>query len=469
MDNLEIDPLGADGLAEFASALRTGANTSEKATRAYLARIEKIDPRLGAYQHVAADSAIETARAMDQLLAAGVDLGPLMGVPIAVKDLFAVDGMPSTAGTQLDVNDLIGSEGPVISKLRQLGCVILGKVKTVEFALGITGVSSPRGTPVNAWDAKDERLPGGSSSGSAVATAAGLCAFAVGSDTGGSVRVPAALNGIFGLKTSFGRLSNKGAFPLAAHLDTVGLLTRSAADAAIVYSNLTGEPLVSAASVSMLRLGRPSNYFYDNIDPIISDRVEAALEALRSAGARIVDLEVPEAPEREEYFPKVLPACLIASLGKERTAAGLELMDPVIAKRVASGFEVSAVEYLELENRRTLSREKAVGRFANLDAWVTPTTANYAPTLSALEDPEVGLSMALGMTRNTQPGNYLDLSAASIPLPKENYALPAGIQIMCPPSQESHMLSIALAFERLLGKPVLPDVSGFSLSIATGS
>lgn len=462
MGNLENDPLGAGGLAEFAVALRAGSISSETATQAYLARIQKLNPRLGAYQYVAVESAVETARAMDLLLSAGIDLGPLMGVPIAIKDLIAVDGMPTTAGTLLDVSDLIGSEGPVIKRLRQLGCVILGKVKTVEFALGITGVSAPQGTPLNAWDAKHARLPGGSSSGSAVATAAALCAFAIGSDTGGSVRVPAALNGIFGLKTSFGRFANDGAFPLAGHLDTIGLLTRSANDAAIAYCALSSEFMPDPVPVSTLRLGRPSNYFYDGIDPEVAERIQAALDSFEAAGARIGDLEVPEAPEREQYFPTVLPVCLIASLGRERATSGLHLMDPVIAKRVATGFDVSAIEFLELENRRTKSRKSALARFDNLDAWVSPTTSTYAPQLSELNDPEVGLAMALGMTRNTQPANYLDLTAASVPLPMAGHALPAGLQIMCPPAEETRVLAIALGLERLIGRPALPDVSGFA-------
>jgi aspartyl-tRNA(Asn)/glutamyl-tRNA(Gln) amidotransferase subunit A len=154
----------------------------------YLAGIEQLDPKLGAYGHVNATRALDAARALDDLLAAGVDLGPLMGVPVAVKDLFAVDGTPTTAGSDLDVAELIGSDGSFVKGLRRAGCVILGKTKTVEFAFGAVGTNSVRGTPWNPADAQVHRIPGGSSSGSAVAVAAGLCAFAIGTDTGGSVR-----------------------------------------------------------------------------------------------------------------------------------------------------------------------------------------------------------------------------------------------------------------------------------------
>jgi aspartyl-tRNA(Asn)/glutamyl-tRNA(Gln) amidotransferase subunit A len=197
------DPLAQGGIAGYGRRLRQGAITAAAATEAYLERIAALDPKLGAYQHVAAEQALASARALDRLLAAGTDLGPLMGVPVAIKDIFAVDGMPTTAGSQLEVADLIGPEGPFVQALRRAGCVILGKVKTVEFALGAVGISRPRGTPWNPWDAAMHRIPGGSSSGPAVAVAAGLCGSAIGSDTGGSVRLPACFCGTFGLKTSW--------------------------------------------------------------------------------------------------------------------------------------------------------------------------------------------------------------------------------------------------------------------------
>ncbi len=200
MMTLPADPLIDGGLGTFARRFRAGEITSEEATRAYLTRIEALDPRLNAMEHVAAELSLETARAMDKLNAANTDLGPLMGVPITVKDLLTVQGMPLTAGSNIDISDLADpQEGPFIKALKRSGCVILGKTKMVEFSLGITGVSAARGTPRNPWDMETQRLPGGSSSGAAVAAAAGLCAFAVGSDTGGSVRLPAALCGLFGL------------------------------------------------------------------------------------------------------------------------------------------------------------------------------------------------------------------------------------------------------------------------------
>ena len=459
---LDKDPLAGGGLAEFARNFRSGAISSVQATQGYLARIEALNPRLQAYEHVAADQAIATAHAMDALFAAGTDLGPLMGVPIAVKDLIAVEGMPTRAGTRLDVADLIGPEGPVVRALRRAGCVILGKTKTVEFALGITGLSKPRGTPVNPWDPGTVRVPGGSSSGSGVATAAGLCAFAVGSDTGGSVRVPAALNGVFGLKTSFGRLSNEGAFALARHLDTIGLLTRSARDAAIAFAELTGQTPPAPARIDHLRLARPDNYFFENLDPDLESRAEAGLAQIQAAGALIEGLLIPEAPEREDYFPVALPVCLLADLGRDRFFAGRDMIDPVIERRIAAVLEVSASDYVALERRREASMTRALQRFEGFDAWISPTTAIYPPPVESLADPQAAFDLALGMTRNTQPANYLDLCAVSIPLPMDGHALPAGLQVMCPPGQEERLLAIATGIERLLGQPQLPVVENFS-------
>jgi aspartyl-tRNA(Asn)/glutamyl-tRNA(Gln) amidotransferase subunit A len=453
----EKDPLADGGLAEFARNFRSGAISSVQATEGYLARIEALNPRLEAYEHIAADQALATAHAMDALRAAGTDLGPLMGVPIAVKDLISVEGMPTRAGTRLDVADLIGPEGPVIKALRRAGCIILGKTKTVEFALGITGLSQPRGTPVNPWDAGTVRLPGGSSSGSAVATAAGLCAFALGSDTGGSVRVPAALNGVFGLKTSFGRLSNEGAFPLARHLDTIGLLTRSAHDAAIAFSELMGHALPAPAKLDHLRLARPDNYFFERLDPELGSRVEAGLAQMQAAGALIEGLLIPEAPEREAYFPVVLPVCLLADLGRERFLAGRGMIDPVIERRIAAALEIAASDYVALERRREASVKRALQRFEGFDAWISPTTAIYPPAVESLADEQTAFDLALGMTRNTQPANYLNLCAVSIPLPMDGHAFPAGLQVMCPSGKEEQLLAIAIGIEALLGLPQLPE------------
>ena len=186
------DPF-ADGLAKFALDVRSSNLSFEAATQATLSRIEKLDPSLNAFECIDNERAQATAAALDQMLNNGTDLGPLMGVTVAVKDIIAVDGMPGTNGSNYSAEHLQYAEGSLIKKLRAAGAIIIGKTKTVEFALGPTGINKSRGTPWNPWDASEHRIPGGSSSGSAVAVAAGLCGFALGSDTGGSIRIPCLL------------------------------------------------------------------------------------------------------------------------------------------------------------------------------------------------------------------------------------------------------------------------------------
>ncbi|MDP6883842.1 MAG: amidase, partial [Rhodospirillales bacterium] len=264
--DIPSDPLEDGGIRRFGERLRKGEITSEAAVKAYLGRIEALEPHLRAYEFVAADQALAVARSLDRLLTAGTDLGPLMGVPVAVKDLLAVEGMPTTAGSKVEVSDLIGAEGAFVKALKGAGCVVLGKTRTVEFALGGAGINRVRGTPRNPWDADVFRAPGGSSSGSAVAMAAGLCGFAIGSDTGGSVRGPAAFCGVFGLKTTKGLWPTDGVFPLSPTLDTIGLLTGSAADAALIAAALQGRPVTPSSPPRGLRLGRPDDHFFDNLD-----------------------------------------------------------------------------------------------------------------------------------------------------------------------------------------------------------
>lgn len=469
MKSLPDDPIAPLGLEGFAESFRKGEITSEAATRAYLERIALLDPKLGAYQHVAEEEALKTAQAMDRLREAGVDLGPLMGLPISVKDLLVVEGMPTTAGSRLELGDIMGrKEGSFVRVLSRAGCVILGKTKMVEFALGITGVSESLGTPWNPWDLDTHRLPGGSSSGAGVAAAAGLCALAIGSDTGGSVRVPAALNGIFGLKMTFGAWANDGSMALAPHLDTIGLLTASARDAAIAFAAINralGLPesdprcqLVRPARLGGLSLGRPENYFFDDLSEEVAAASDRALGRIEAAGAVIESLTVPEAPEREAYFPISLPVSLLATLGRERFLANKHLIDPVIALRIESALDVKASDHLALEYKREKSIARAHERFEGFDAWVSPTVASTALAVADLADAKVGLSFALSMTRNTQPGNYLELCGSTLPLPRDDGGLPIGFQVMCPGGAEVELLSISLALEELFGRPRLPTI-----------
>ncbi len=461
MSKVTPDPLESCGIERFGARLRAGEVSAEDVTRAYLARIAAYDPGIGAFEFVADESALDSARAMDALLASGTDLGPLMGVPVAIKDIFAVDGMPTHAGTLLGVSDLIGGEGSFVRSLRRAGCVILGKTRTVEFALGITGVSRPRGTPWNPWDSQVQRLTGGSSSGSAAAVAAGLCAFAIGSDTGGSVRVPAALCGVAGLKTSWGLWPLDGVFPLAPHLDTIGYLARSAADIELIHHVLAEDAGADrSGTLDGLHLGLP-DYCLQGLAPEVQAAFEAACATLEKNGARLTEVAVPQAAEREAYFPAVLPACLVAGLGKERYEAGHDRMDPIVGARSARGLKEPAWNVLRLEARRALAVQRAAALLRSVDAWICPSAVLTAPPVADLDDVERALEVTFRMGQNSQPMNYFGLCGATVPLPVPTGSLPVGLQVVCGAGEDAKAAGLARRIGALVGDAARPDIEPF--------
>lgn len=450
------NPLLNKSLKDFYQEFRNGSISSEEVTRKYLKRIKALDPKLGAYEFIATDEAIKTARAMDELRAAGVDLGPLMGVPIAIKDVFNISGYPTPkVGSNTDLSKVydVHTEGNFIKALRALGCVILGQTKTVEFCLGITGVSAPRGTPKNPHDPNTVRIPGGSSSGSAVAVAAGLCAFAIGTDTGGSVRVPAAFNGIFALKTSCGIWPTDGTFPLDPKLDSIGLLTASAADAQVAYHAInkalyghTYKADDSIADLGRLHFGRPENYFFDGLSDTVHSAVKNAIDKLTQHGVTITNCTLPGAEKREEFFPVSLPTELLAFLGTGFFQQNKDVIDPIIAARIESALNNDILNFINLEKERQQAIHAAVDSFSGYDAWITPATADVAPPLIEFDDPKLAMQHALGMTRNSQPANYLDLCGISMPI--KTPGLPVGLQLMAPAGYEANLLAIAVACEK---------------------
>jgi aspartyl-tRNA(Asn)/glutamyl-tRNA(Gln) amidotransferase subunit A len=465
---LAPDPLDDQGIAGYGKRLRSGATSAEAATRAYLDRIARLDGRLQSYEHVAAPAALAQARAIDRLLAAGVDLGPLMGVPISVKDLFKIDGMPVYAGSNIDVTDVIGDEGLFVKSLKKSGCVILGTVKTPEFAMGsagLGGVAILRGAPWNPWDARVHRGPGVSSSGSGVAVAAGLCAFSIGTDTGGSVRSPSSYCGVFGLKTSSGRFPADGLFPQARKLDSIGPLTRSAADAALVFGALTGTPAPLPRDPRTIRLGRlEPEYFFAELQAPVATAVEGALAALEKAGIEIAPASFPEAREAKDRFGRYTNAELISVIGRERFVRERARMDPIVGPRVATALDMTGDEYAALELRRRELGRIAVERLAEVDAWVLPTVAMVAPPMHETEgkDPaELNRLLATRKTNRRVFANVCNLVATSTPVQRFGADLPVGLQIVCKPFAEAQVLAIALTVERILGRPPRPDVRGF--------
>jgi len=442
-------PTAFGGIEALARALRTGRCTAQEITAAYLERIESLDPKLGAFTHVARASALATAHAIDLMLANGTDLGPLMGVPIAVKDLYSVAAMPTTAGSKIDVQDLVQPEGPFIGRLRRAGCVILGKTKTTEFAAGtINLIHKP---PRNPWSVQVPLMPGGSSSGSAVAMAADLCALSLGSDTGGSVRQPAALCGTFGYKCTVGMWPVDGVFPLSATLDSLGLFTRSAVDAGVAYCVLQGTAIPRAVNLRGLRLGKPRQRFFDDLQPEVEAVTSRALELLQGAGVEIVPFDLPEVSESDEAFSRLVPTELAAFLGTERIRNGAERLDPVVRARLESAGSVSAVDYIRLLARHHENVRNVANRLAKLDGWVTPTCPLLPVPVGDCNTVDTAVAWNKRSLRNTQPVNYLGQCAVTLPLAVGLGALPVGLQIVCAPNEDARLLSIAIAVESVLG------------------
>ncbi len=458
MKSLPADPLDGIGLEEFAERLRRGETTSESATRAYLERIALLEPRIGAFVHVAAERALGQARAMDALLAAGTDLGPLMGVPVAIKDLLTVEGMPQPkCGSNVDISDLVEPEGAFVRRVKRAGCVILGKTRMTEFAFGLVNVIHP--TPWNACDAGVHRMPGGSSSGSAAALAAGLCAFSIGSDTGGSVRQPAALCNLFGYKSSFGLWPTDGTFPLSTTLDSIGTFARSSRDAALAYAVLSDAPLPPPRSARGLRLGKPAGHYYEQLSPEVAEATDAALRTLSGAGVEIVPIEVPEAAEIDAVFGPLVSVELLATLGTERFVAARDVLDPVVWNRAQPVLGLPGVEYVRLRRRQEALERIARERMRGLDAWVVPTTPDVPLPLEEHRTAEKAAAWIRRGTRNTRPGNMFGQCGVSVPLPREG--LPVGLQFVCAPGEDARLLGLAQGVEDVLGRPAAADMSRF--------
>ncbi|MSO54488.1 MAG: amidase [Rhodospirillales bacterium] len=462
MATLPPDPL-ADGIARFGERLRRGETTSEAVTRAYFERIRRLEPKLGCFDFIDEKWSIAQAKAIDALLASGTDLGPLMGVPVAVKDLIAVDKTPAHAGSKLDVRHIIGAEGTFTKRLKAMGCVVLGKTKTVEFAIGGTGISGARGCPWNPWDSKVHRIPGGSSSGSAAAMAAGLCGFAIGSDTGGSVRTPAAFCGTFGLKTTKGRWPTDGVFPLSRTLDTLGLLTRSADDAAVILAAYEGIAPIAAAPARGIRLGRPKNYFFDEIEDDVRRCVDAGIERLVKAGVTVDDVEVPGAAEIGPRFRAFVAAELVAELGgAEGFAKSKSQIDPTIAKRTETGVALKADHYVTLMREHVALTEKARGWMGGFDGWICPTVPYVAKPITDYDDPASEGTISYAVARTNRLVNLLGQCAVSLPVQQLGTArLPVSLQVICRGGEDTAALAIGRTVESVVGAPPRPDLSGF--------
>lgn len=446
------------GLAGFARRLRRGETSAREGVEACLARIAAEDGKSQSFVHVAEEAARQSADDIDRRLAAGDDPGPLSGVPVAVKDLFAVEGMPTKAGSRLDVADIVGAEGPFVARLKAAGAIVLGKARTIEFAAGAHNLSHP--TPWNPADREIHRTPGGSSSGSAVAVAAGLTPLAVGTDTGGSVRSPAALCGVAGYKSTRGRHPAEGVFPLCPALDSIGLIARDPADLVVARSAIEGAlPPDPVENPFSLRLGVPPDWLLARLDVSVAQAFEAALRAFAGAGIQLSQVNWPtreEVRDIDDIFAGLVSADLAQRLGLDRVERQAPELDPVTRDRLAGAAAFGASDYARLATAQRDLERRAAGRLANLDALIQPTVATTACSVAQIDTVAAATDFnarALGLTRLA---NAYGFAAVSIPMgPPET--LPMGLDIAGVGGTDRQILAVATALAAILARRLRPN------------
>jgi len=442
-------------IAEIAPAIAAGEVSPVALAEAALARIAGHDEALNAFMTVTAEAALAEARAAEAEIAAGRWRGPLHGVPVAVKDLFATRGVRTTAGSLLFDDWVPDFDAAAVERLRGAVAVILGKTGLHELAYGSTSINPHYGAIRNPWDRSCH--PGGSSGGSAVAVAAGMAFGALGSDTGCSIRQPAACCGIVGLKPTFGRISKFGAIPLAWSLDHVGPLTRSVADAAIMYQALAGfdprdacaadEPVTDPTAglgdgIAGRRIVLPRAFFFDQCEPEITAAVEAAAQVLATAGATIEEMALPHIAEAH-LTGNLTIMTEAATYHDENRRTRPEKLSTEVRALLELGQGLSAVEYLQAQRLRRRITQELLRALAPFDAIITPTAPVPATPIDNSPPHHGPLRF-----RNTIPFNLTGLPAISVPCGFTGGGLPMGLQIVGKPFDEAMVLRIAHAYEQ---------------------
>ncbi len=422
---------------------------------ALLGRIARYEPKLQAFTEVFTDEARLAAEGADRAIRSGHAVGPLHGIPVVLKDLIDLEGRITMGGSAAHRTRRADRTATIARKLIAQGMIVLGKTHTVEFAYGGWGTNQHLGTPWNPWDMQVQRVPGGSSSGTGVAVAARLAPWGIGTDTGGSVRLPASFCGLTGLKVTVGRISTYGIVPLSATLDTPGPLARTVEDVALLYEAISGpdpldpvtrgivpaEPWTTLGrGVRGLRLARMPEAEREGVAPEVLAAYDAALTTLAGEGAEIVDIALPfrfadfvamsDVTNAEAYFVN----------GALAEDANSPLGDAVRA-RILAGATVSAQTYLRTQHRRTVMKAQFAAAMEGIDALLTPSTECAAIPLAEVDEARVP-------SRFTRFGNLLDLCALSLPSGFTAGGLPLSLQIACRGYDEAMALRIGQAYQR---------------------
>ncbi|MBO68796.1 MAG: amidase [Acidiferrobacteraceae bacterium] len=435
----------------------------------YLNRIAAFDAKLGSYQEVYSTSAKEMAAIAGEVFDSAYPVGPFYGIPFALKDIVHIEGRVTTGGSRAMANSISTETSVVAQRLLRAGGILLGKTKTVEVAMGAWGTNQNFGTPWNPWDSSIARTPGGSSSGSGVAVAAGLAACAIGTDTGGSVRIPSAWCGIVGLKTSEGAISTEGIIPLSHTLDTVGPMGRCVSDVALMYEIMRGldptaiETMMVETDGSMvckeidikrMHFGVLSAKERAIVDPEVLDLYDEALKTLKYLGAELSTFNPPISFDKM----KAATGTIIFSEGYhhhgEMYENATDLTDSNVRPRIMSGRDISAKDYIEALLNRKIHQKQFLSSMRGLTGLLTPTIAYPAIRLESVDEDSTPAHF-------TRAGNYLGLCGLSIPMGLTSKGLPAGLQILGRNDEESTVLIVGSAFEEAvagIGHPNLNNL-----------
>ncbi|GAA3163695.1 amidase [Streptomyces virens] len=442
-------------LTEASRAVRARELSPVELTESVLARIAAVEGRLGAYVTVTADAALAAAVRAEREISGSGPRGPLHGIPMALKDLIDAEGIPTTASSHVRAGHVAERDSRVAERLGAAGAVLLGKTHTHEFAYGLTTPQTK-----NAWD--HSRVAGGSSGGSAVAVAAGGATFAMGTDTGGSIRVPAALNGVVGLKPTYGLVPRTGVTSLSWSLDHVGPLTRTVQDVALVLSATAGHDPRDPASVSGpmldrfpggdlrgLKVGVPRNHYFDRVAPEVEESVRGAIERLAELGAELVDVEIPMA----RYVQAVQWGLMVpeATAYHERSLrATPDLYAADVRVLLEAGELTSAGDYLRAQRARTMMRDAWARMFDGIDVLAAPTVP-----MTAVEAGQEAVEWADGTTeavsdsyvRLCAPANITGVPALTLPVGHDRAGLPIGMQLMARPFHDATVLRVGRVYE----------------------
>jgi aspartyl-tRNA(Asn)/glutamyl-tRNA(Gln) amidotransferase subunit A len=459
MNPSEICHLSASQLSEL---VRRREVSPVEIVKAHLAWIDSLEPRLNSFITLLPEQALIQARDAEREIGAGRTRGPLHGIPFGLKDLFYVNGIRSTAGTRIFENFIPGSESAVVSKLRDTGAILLGMLNLHPLAYGPTGENRDYGDMHNPWDPR--RITGGSSGGSGSAVASGECTFALGTDTGGSVRIPGAMCGVVGLKPTYGRVSRYGIVPLAWSLDHAGPLCRTVEDCALVMNVIAGPDAKDPTTAGLpvpdyreilnrglrnLRVGVPREYFEVPIDAAVKGVVQRAIGKLAELGAAVSEVSWPLLRYGQAIATTLQMAEATAYHRKLIQTQG-DRLDPVVRMRLEAGFFISATDYIQAQRARALFYRQGLDLFGKVDLLAGPTVpvAAFEPGQSEIEVEQGKMKIIPGLMQYTRPFNLTGFPAITLPCGFSNQGLPVGLQLAGRPFEEATVLLAAHAYEQ---------------------